>query len=96
MKLEAARGSNANDTIKLNTEFLRQHSTTVVIQEIPTRRYWQSGGVWTPDIERAAQFDTCSGALEQAMHSKLSNVQLVLAREITEYETIPLKATFKN
>lgn len=96
MKLDFARGSIANGTIKLNTEFLRRHATTVVIQEIPTRRYWESIGVWTSDIDRAAQFDTCSGAVEQAMHFKLSNVQLVLAREITEYETIPLKATFRS
>ena len=96
MKLEAARGSDANGTVELNTQFLRQHSTTVVIQEVPTRRYWAGNGVWTSDIEQAAQFDTCSGAMDQAMHSKLSNVQLVLAREITEYETIPLRATFSR
>ena len=96
MKLDEAKGSYVNGTIELNTEFLRRHSTTVMIQEIPTRHYWESGGVWTSDIERAAQFETCSGALEEAMHFKLSNVQLVLAREITEYETIPLKATFRS
>ncbi len=96
MKLEATRGSAASKATELNTGFLRQHSTTVVIQEIPTGRYWEGSGIWTSDIERAAQFDTCSGALEQAMHSKLANVQLVLAREITEYETIPLKATFTS
>ena len=94
MKLDYAKGSVANGAIRLNTEFLRRHSTTVVIQEIPTRRYWVSSGVWTADIERAAQFDTCSGAQEEAMHFKLSNVQLVLARELTEYEIIPLRATF--
>ena len=94
MKLEEAKGSDAIGSIKLNTQFLRQHSTTVVIQEILTRCYWESSGVWTEDIERAAQFDTCSGTQEEAMHFKLSNVQLVLARELTEYEIIPLRATF--
>jgi len=96
MKLDYVKGSVANGTIKLNTDFLKRHSTTVVIQEVPTRRYWVGNGVWTSDIDQAAQFDTCSGAQEQAMHFKLANVQLVLAREITEYETIPLKATFRS
>ena len=85
--------SAVNGSIRLDTQYLRRHCTTVVIQEIPTRRYWVNAGVWTSDIERATQFNTCSAALEQAAHSKLSNVQLVLAREIKEYETIPLKST---
>ena len=80
---------------KFDTQFLRKHFTKVVIQEMPTRRYWGSSGVWTFDIEKATIFRTCSAAHEEAMHLKLPNVQLVLIRELKEFEIIPLKASVR-
>lgn len=48
--------------IEFDTRFLRRNCTKVVIQEIPTRRYWGSRGVWTSDIEKASDFQTGSSA----------------------------------
>ncbi len=80
---------------KFDTQFLRRHFTKVVIQEMPTGRYWKSSGVWTANVDGATSFQTCSAALEQATHLKLQNVQLVLTREIKECEVIPLKASVR-
>ena len=82
--------------IKFNTQLLRRHFTKVVIQEMPTGRYWESNGVWTTDIDHATIFRTCTAALEQATHLKLQNVQLVMTREIKELEIIPVKTSVRN
>jgi hypothetical protein len=76
-----------------DTQFLRRHFTKVVIQEIPTRRYWQTLGVWTSNIEAARTYDSCTKALEEALFLKLKNVQLVLNREFKEWEIIPIKTS---
>ena len=73
------------------SKFLRRDSTKVVIQEIPTGRYWDSKGIWTSDFENATAFLSCYAALEQMDRYRLSNVQLILARELKEYQIIPLK-----
>ena len=86
---------NAKDGIKFDTQFLRRHFSKVVIQEVPTRRFWQSTGIWTADVDKATSFRTYSAALEQATLFRLQYVQLVLTREIKECEVIPLKASFR-
>jgi hypothetical protein len=79
----------------LDTQFLRRHFTKVVIQEIPTRRYWKGTGVWTSEIDKATTFRSCSAAMEDATHLKLKNVQLVLTRELRECEVFPLKTSIR-
>jgi hypothetical protein len=86
---------SANSEIKFDTQLLRRRSSKVVIQETPTRRFWQRTGIWTSNIDKATSFQSCSAAMEQATNCKLQNVQLVLTREITECEIIPLKASFR-
>jgi len=66
-----------------------------MIQETSTGRYWQSSGIWTSNVDNATSFQSCSAALEQTAHLKFQNVQLVLTREITECEVIPLKTSFR-
>jgi len=86
---------NAKHGTKFDTQFLRRNFAKVVIQEVPTRRFWQSTGIWTTDVDKATSFRTCSAALEQATLFRLQYVQLVLTREIKECEVIPLKASFR-
>jgi hypothetical protein len=81
---------------RVDTQFLTRHCIKVVIQEIPTRRFWGSGGVWILDIEKATSFDSRSAALETASHQNLHNVQLVLSREIKEWEIIPINPRCKT
>lgn len=95
MNLEPTRVSAAQGGNRFDTQFLRRHFTKVLIQEIPTRRYWEERGVWTSDIEKATNFQTCSAALEHATHLKLPNVQLVLTREPRECEVIPLRTSIR-
>jgi hypothetical protein len=91
MNLDQLGAPSPEGGVKFDTQFLKRHSTSVVIQEMPTGRYWKSTGVWTADIDKATTFRACSAALEQATHLKLQNVQLVLTREIIECEVIPIK-----
>ena len=76
-----------------DTHFLRQNSLKVVIQEIYTRRYWGSAGVWTLDMALATTFTSRSDALEAAINQKLRNVQLVLSREFRELEVAPIETS---
>jgi hypothetical protein len=75
---------------RLDTQFLSQHCIKVVIQEIATRRFWGQGGFWLLELEQAITFDSRSAALEAASHHNLHNVQLVLSRELKEWEIIPV------
>lgn len=77
-----------------DTHFLRQSSLKVVIQEIHTRRYWGKAGVWTSDMALATIFTSRSDALEAAINQKLRNVQLVLRREFSEWEFVPIETSF--
>ena len=79
-----------------DTHFLRQSSLSVIIQEIPTRRYWGKGGLWTSDMEAAVKFTSRSVALETATNQKLSNVQMVLSREFKECEFVPIETSIKS
>lgn len=79
---------------KFDSHFLRQLLTKVVIQEIPTRLYLSAGDFWTLDIEGATTFDSRPAALEAVTTQKLQNVQLVLSRELKEWEIIPIAPRF--
>lgn len=81
---------------RVDTQFLSRHCVKVVIQEIPTRRFWGSGGVWILEIEKATTFDSRSAALEAASRQNLHNVQLVLSRELKEWEIIPIDPRSKT
>ena len=78
---------------KFESQFLRRLLTKVVIQEIPSRLYLSAGDFWTLDIENATAFDSHLSAREEAANLKLNNVQLVLSREIKEWEIIPIEST---
>ncbi|MBP9901188.1 MAG: hypothetical protein IT579_23255 [Verrucomicrobia subdivision 3 bacterium] len=73
-------------------QFLSFIATKVVIQEIATRHYLSVDNFWTLDIEGATSFTTRSAALEQATNLKLQDVQLVLNREVKEWEVFPIKS----
>ena len=79
-----------------DTRYLRRNFTRVVIQEIPTRRYWGSRGVWTSEIEKANDFQTGTSALEYARRLELPNVQLVMIHEFKECQVIPLKTSIRS
>ena len=80
---------------KFDSQFLKQVLTKVVIQEIPTRLYLSAGDFWTLEIENATVFDSRSAAMEEASNLKLQNVQLVLKREIKEWEIIPIETSVR-
>ena len=63
----------------------------IMIQEIPTRRYYRTAGVWTGDIHEASDFRTGSAALKVVQQSKLNNVQLVATQDFKAYQVFPLK-----
>jgi hypothetical protein len=73
-----------------DTEFLSRHSTKVMIQEAATRRYLSKDDLWTPELEQAAAFRSGSAAMEHLIQRKLTNVRLVLTRDITFSEIIPV------
>jgi hypothetical protein len=79
-----------------DTEFLSRHSTQVMIQEIATRRYLATTGVWTADLGQALTFRSGSAAMEHLMQKKLTNVQLVLTRAITVSEVIPVTRAMRG
>jgi hypothetical protein len=79
-----------------DTRFLRRDFTRVVIQEIPTGRYWGSRGVWTSEIETANNFQTATAALEHGRRLGLSNVQVVVVHEFKESQVIPLKTSIRS
>jgi hypothetical protein len=74
-----------------DTEFLRRHSSKVLIQDAATRRYLTATGLWTTQPELAMTFRSGSSALEHVNRLKLNNVNLVLSRAITVSEVIPMK-----
>lgn len=82
--------------IESDTRFLRRDLTKVVIQEIATRRYWGSRGVWTSEIEKANDFQTGTSALEHVRRLELPNVQLVVIHEFKECQVIPLKTSIRS
>ncbi len=63
----------------------------IMIQEIPTRRYYRAAGVWTGDVREASDFRTGSAALEVIQRSKLLNVQLVATDDFKAYQVFPLQ-----
>jgi hypothetical protein len=63
----------------------------IMIQEIPTRRYYRTPGVWTGDIRKASDFRTSTAALETILKSNLNNVQLVSTRDFKRFQVFPLK-----
>jgi hypothetical protein len=63
----------------------------IMIQEIPTRRYYRAVGVWTGDVREASDFRTGSAALEVVQQSKLNNVQLVATQDFKAYQVFSLK-----
>ena len=65
----------------------------VMIQEVPTRRYYRSTGVWTNDVAQASDFRTSTAALAAISKSKLRNVQLVATRNLKDFEVFPLRQT---
>ena len=73
-----------------DTEFLRRHSTSVVIQESATRRYLTPAGLWSNSRDQACTFRSGSAAMEQVKQQKLTQVRLVLTRDITFSEVIPV------
>ena len=62
----------------------------ILIQEIPTRRYYRAAGVWTGDIREASDFHTGSAALEVVQRSHLHNVQLIATQDFKDYQVFPL------
>jgi hypothetical protein len=79
-----------------DTEFLSRQSTKVMIQEISTRRFLASTGVWTTDAGQALTFRSGSAAMEHLTQRKLTNVQLVLTRAITVSEVIPVTSAMRG
>jgi hypothetical protein len=73
-----------------DTEFLSRNSTKVVIQETATRRYLTAAGLWGNSLDQACTFRSGSAAMEQVKHRKLTQVRLVLTRDITFSEIIPV------
>lgn len=90
MKTIAVPAATAPQLAGCDTEFLSRQSTKVMIQEISTRRFLASTGVWTPDAGQALTFRSGSAAMEHLTQRKLTNVQLVLTRAITVSEVIPV------
>ena len=84
------------DTRRFDTEFLKRHWIKVLIQEVPSGRYWESPGLWTEDFQEATSFATCTAAMAQATHLNLPGAQLVLTRESKAYGIIPLKGNEAN
>jgi hypothetical protein len=79
-----------------DTEFLSRQSTKVMIQEISTRRFLATTGVWTADPGQALTFRSGSAAMEHLTQRKLTNVQLVLTRAITVSEVIPVTTAMRG
>ncbi len=73
-----------------DTDFLRRHSTKVVIQETATRRYLTAAGLWNISRDQACTFRSGSAAMEAVKQQKLTQVRLVLTRDITFSEIIPV------
>jgi hypothetical protein len=67
-----------------------------LIQEIPTRRFYQFSGVWTADIQRASDFRTASAALEFATKSQLKNVQVLLTEDLKQYQAFPIARSIRD
>lgn len=89
---------NDSTTSRGNTsdsQFLRQVFTKVVIQEISSRLYLSAGDFWTLDIEDATTFHSRSAAIDEARNLELQNVQLVLSRELKEWEITPIETSFR-
>jgi hypothetical protein len=84
------------DTRKFDTDFLKRHWIKVLIQELPSGRYWECTGLWTSDYQAATSFATCTAAMAQAAHLNLPGAQLVLTRESKAYGIIPLKGNEAN
>lgn len=83
------------DLASYDTQYLRRRSTKVIIQEMATRRYLSEKGVWIPDIKQAMTFQSGSKAVEQVTKLKLSNVQLILTRDIRASEVIPMDSLLR-
>lgn len=77
---------------KFDSQFLRRLITRVVIQDISSRLYLSEGDFWTLEIEAARSFDSRTAALAEATLLGLHNVQLVLSRDIKEWEIVPIGA----
>ena len=80
---------------KGDTQIVSRTFARVVLQEIPTSRYYQGPGVWTSDILHACDFQTGSAAMECAARLNLSNVQLVMTQEFRDCQIFPLKNSLK-
>ncbi len=65
----------------------------IMIQEIPTRRYYRTAGVWTGDVREASDFRTSSAALDVVARSHLQNVQLIATQDFKDYQVFPLSRT---
>lgn len=73
-----------------DTEFLSRQSTRVTIQETATRRYLSNNGLWTAKLDQAMTFRSGSAAMEHLSQRNLKNIRLVLTRDITVSEIIPV------
>ncbi len=83
------------DLASYDTQYLRRRSTNVIIQEAATRRYLSEKGVWIPDIKQAMTFQSGSKAVEHVKRLKLSNVHLILTRDIRASEVIPVDSLLR-
>lgn len=78
-----------------NTEFLRR-AARVLIQEMPTLRYYHQQGNWVSDESRATNFQTGTAALEFARTCGLTNIQVVIAVETTERRIHPVFSSLRR
>jgi len=81
---------------KGDTEIFSRPLSRVLLQEIPTGRYFQTSGFWTWEVGKATDFQTGSAALECAMKLRLPNVQVVFMQEIKSCRIHPVKSSMRS
>jgi hypothetical protein len=85
----------AGPAVNGDTQSISRTLARVVLQEVPTGRYYQGPGVWVTEEAHALDFRTGSAAMECAGRLNLTNVQVVMTQEFRERQTFPLKANSK-
>ena len=83
------------DLASYDTQYLRRRSTKVIIQEMATRRYLSEKDVWVAEIKLAATFQSGSKAVEHITKLKLSNVHLILTRDIRTSKIIQMDSLLR-
>jgi hypothetical protein len=91
-----ATSKTGGTTAKGDTQFFNRTLARVLIQEIPTGRYYRGPGVWAADEAQAFDFQTGSAARECAAKLGLANVQVVMTQEFRQCQIFALKSSLKT